>query len=120
MTNCESLITAYEVDVRFPDVSGMEHLEMLLTRSRIAQVEATLTAEQRDRVQAADRELIHQAARFYAAIRRIADLADWRARENASPAEWWWYLDILAHLPVLEERSTHIRVQPELVASAII
>jgi len=29
MVEHEELITAYEVDVRFPDVSGMEHLEML-------------------------------------------------------------------------------------------
>ncbi|HIC88619.1 MAG TPA: hypothetical protein EYP04_04355 [Anaerolineae bacterium] len=68
-------------------VSGMEHLDMLLTRSRIARVEAMLTAEQRHRVEAADRELVRQAARFYAAIRRIADLAAWRARENPSLAE---------------------------------
>ncbi len=33
------LLTAYEVDVRFPDVSGMEHLDMLLNRSELARVE---------------------------------------------------------------------------------
>ena len=27
MTNYDQLVAAYEVDVRFPDVSGMEHLE---------------------------------------------------------------------------------------------
>jgi hypothetical protein len=119
MTNFDNLIAAYEIDVRFPDVSGMEHLEMLLTRSRIAQVEATLTVEQCRRVQAADCELVRQAARFYAAIRRIADLAAWRARENASPREWWWYLDVLAHLPEVTERPGIGAEQPAFEGSAI-
>ena len=35
-TQLNDLLTAYEVDVRFPDVSGMEHLDMLLTRSKLA------------------------------------------------------------------------------------
>jgi hypothetical protein len=45
MTDFDKLIGAYEVDVRFPDVSGMEHLDMLLTRSEIARGEHHLTAE---------------------------------------------------------------------------
>lgn len=36
-TELNDLLTAYEVDVRFPDVSGMEHLDMLLTRSALAE-----------------------------------------------------------------------------------
>lgn len=104
MTNYENLVAAYEVDVRFPDVSGMEHLDMLLTRSRIAQVEDMLSPEQRHRVQIADRELMQQAPRFHMAIRKIADLVAWRARENPSPAEWWWYLDVLVHLPSFAEQ----------------
>ena len=31
----KELIAAYEVDVQFPDVSGMEHLDMLMTRSEL-------------------------------------------------------------------------------------
>lgn len=102
MTKYEDLVSSYEVDVRFPDVSGMEHLDMLLTRSRIAEVEAVLTPEQQQRVQAADRELMHHADRFYAAIHQIADLAGWREQEGATPAEWWWYLDVLAYAPRAE------------------
>lgn len=116
LADYDHLIAAYEVDVRFPDVSGMEHLDMLLTRSRIARVEVMLTPEQRRRVQAADRELTRQATRFYAAIRRIADLAAWRARENPSPAEWWWYLDVLAHLPPAVAQPMVRAEQPELAA----
>jgi hypothetical protein len=111
MTEYEDLVSAYEVDVRFPDVSGMEHLDMLLTRSRIAKVEAALTPEQQQRVQAADQELMFHADRFYTAIRRIADLAAWREREKATPAEWWWYLDVLAHAPKAKSE------QPESVAA---
>lgn len=107
----EDLVSAYEVDVRFPDVSGMEHLDMLLTRSRIAEVEAALTPEQQQRVQAADRELMYHADRFYAAIHQVADLAAWREQEKATPAEWWWYLDVLAHAPKAKSE------QPKSVAA---
>jgi hypothetical protein len=40
------LITAYETDVQFADVSGMEHLDMLMTRSEIAQNELHLSDEE--------------------------------------------------------------------------
>ena len=33
MTTIEKDLSAYEADVEFPDVSGMEHLQMLMTRS---------------------------------------------------------------------------------------
>jgi hypothetical protein len=74
MTNYDQLVAAYEVDVRFPDVSGIEHLEMLRTRSDIARGETHLTAEQRARLAEADKLLLQQAHRFYQAIQRIADL----------------------------------------------
>ena len=99
MTHYDELIAAYEVDVRFPDVSGLEHLDMLLTRSEIAKGEGQLTAEQRARLAEADKVLLQQAHRFYQAIRRIADLDVWRREENVPPTHWWWYLDVLAHLP---------------------
>lgn len=34
----EQLLSAYEVGVTDPDISGMEHLDMLLTRSALAGV----------------------------------------------------------------------------------
>ncbi len=101
MTDYEALIAAYEVDVRYPDVSGMEHLDMLLTRSQIAGGESQLTADQRRRMAQADRSLLRQARSFYQAISRVADLADWRRRERVPPSHWWWYLDVLAELPEL-------------------
>jgi hypothetical protein len=99
MTDYDELIAAYEVDVRFPDVSGMEHLDMLLTRSQIAGVEAQLTLEQRARLAEADKILLQQAQQFYQAIKRIANLESWRREQPAPPDQWWWYLDVLAQLP---------------------
>jgi hypothetical protein len=104
MTNYDELIATYEVDVSFPDVSGMEHLDMLLTRSEIARGEHDLTVEQRGRLAEADKVLLQQAGRFYQAIQRIADLDVWRRDENVPSSHWWWYLDVLARLPELPAR----------------
>jgi len=99
VSEIDKLIAAYEIDVQFPDVSGMEHLEMLLTRTEIARLGEHLTAPQRRRLEKADQMLVEQARRFYEAIDRIADLRLWRDEQNAPPAHWWWYLDVLAQLP---------------------
>jgi len=96
----EELLTAYETDVRFPEVSGMEHLDMLMTRSEIASIEPHLSDMQRKRVLQADRQLMSHARQFYDAIQAIADLASWRRSEFTPITHWWWYLDVLAHLPV--------------------
>ncbi len=53
--NYKELITAYEADVQFPDVSGMEHLDMLMARSEIARNEAHLSDAERQRVLNAER-----------------------------------------------------------------
>jgi hypothetical protein len=98
MKDFERLIAAYEVDVRFPDVSGMEHLEMLARRSEIARGEHELTEEQCRRLYTADQVLLQQARHFYQAIRQIADLEAWRCEENVPASHWWWYLDVLTEL----------------------
>lgn len=97
------LIAAYEVDVQFPDVSGMELLDMLLTRSEIAANEAHLSEDERRRVVTADRTLLRQAKQVCAAIQKIADLASWRHNNNFPVAHWWWYLDVVTQLPVTFE-----------------
>jgi hypothetical protein len=101
MQDYEPLIFAYEVDVQYPDVSGMEHLDMLLTRSRLAEVEPKLTKEQRSRLAKADKILFSYAVQFYTSIARIANLKSWREQESAPPDHWWWYLDVLAAAPVV-------------------
>ena len=99
MMTIEERLLAYEVDVQYPDVSGMEHLDMLLTRSRLAEVKSDLTKEQRNRLAKADQILFRHATEFYAAIAQIANLKSWREQEHAPPDHWWWYLDVLAAAP---------------------
>lgn len=100
MTTIEKNLSAYETDVDFPDVSGMEHLQMLMTRSELHRHRDQLTAEQRTRLANADKKLLQQAHLFYQAIQAIADLARWRESEtDVTPEHWWWYLDVLAQLP---------------------
>jgi hypothetical protein len=94
------LVTDYAVDTQYPDVSGIEHLQMLDTRSRLAEIEDTLTAEERHVLEIADRRLLAHAAEFLAEISRFADLAKERQRLQPPPEYWWWYLDVLARAPV--------------------
>ncbi len=100
MTAIERNLSAYETDVDFPDVSGMEHLQMLMTRSELHRVEDQLTTEQQIRLADADKRLLQRAHLFYQAIQTIADLARWRETEtDVTPEHWWWYLDVVAQLP---------------------
>jgi hypothetical protein len=99
MGDIEVLVSAYEVDVDFPDVGGMEHLQMLMTRSELHEHEEKLSAAQKQRLLVADQKLLKQAGRFFQAIQSIADLAQWRQMESITPEQWWWYLDVLAQLP---------------------
>ena len=93
----EKLLLAYETDVRFPDVSGMEHLDMLLTRTKIEEHKGRLRQEQRERLVTADQKLVQQSDQFYVAISQVADLTAWRDKVHAPVSHWWWYLDVLAH-----------------------
>ena len=100
MKTIEEKLSAYELDVDFPEVSGMEHLQMLLTRSELHRGDRLLDSEQKARLARADRKLLQQAQTFYEAIQAIADLASWRERAgDVTPEHWWWYLDVLAQLP---------------------
>ena len=93
----EKLLLVYETDVRFPDVSGMEHLDMLLTRTTLEEHKERLSHEQRARLATADQRLVQQSNRFYSAISQVADLTAWRDNVHAPVSHWWWYLDVLAH-----------------------
>jgi hypothetical protein len=102
----KELIAAYEVDVQCPDVSGMEHLEMLMTRSEIYRNELHLSGEERERILNADRVLLQNARQFYESIQAIADLDSWRRDEYVTPTHWWWYLDVIVKLPMRIEMPT--------------
>ena len=94
-----ALLRHYRVDVEHPDVSGFEHLEMLQVRSQLAQLEATLSPQERAYLDEADRRLLQQAAAFHAELARITSLGEERARRQPPPSHWWWYLDVLVQLP---------------------
>ncbi len=117
MEKLEELITAYEADVSFPDVSGMEHLDMLHTRNEIADCMAILTDEQYLRVLKADKKLLQQAAGFVDAMAQIANIAAWRRHEQFPTSHWWWYLDVVAQLPVNESHNTTNRLKTKLLSS---
>jgi hypothetical protein len=104
--NYKELIAAYEVDVQCPDVSGMEHLDMLMTRSEISRNEPHLSGEERERILNADRVLLENARQFYESIQAIADLDSWRRDENVPSTHWWWYLDVIVKLPMRIEMPT--------------
>ncbi len=106
--NYDKLIHAYEVDTEFPDVSGVELMDMLLARSGIAQIESELTSEQRVRVYKADQRLIEDAPKFYTSIQRIARLEQWRSQHSPQSSDWWWYLDVIAQL----EETFHLSIAP--------
>ena len=90
MTKAElqKLLLAYETDVRFPDVNGMEHLDMLLTRTKLEEGKDKLAEEEQEHLAVADQKLTQQASQFYAAIAQVADLAAWRKEVKAPPSYW--------------------------------
>jgi hypothetical protein len=98
----EQLLTDYAGGVRHPEVSGMEHLNLLMIRDRLAALEPQLTQVQRRQLSRFDRMLVAQSHEFLQAIRQIADLAAWREQQQAMPDRWWWYLDVIAYLPLFE------------------
>lgn len=93
------LLEHYCVDVRHPHVSGVEHLEMLQIRDKLARIEGRLSDDERKALAQADRRLLEQADAFYAELSRFVDLAERRRERQVQPSHWWWYLDVLVQLP---------------------
>jgi len=93
------LLRRYTVAVEHPDVSGFEHLEMLMIRDKLAGQAASLSPYECKCLALADRRLIAQAAAFHTALSRITSLQYERRQRDVSPSRWWWYLDVLVHFP---------------------
>ena len=102
------LLTHYFVDVQHPEVSGAEHLEMLHIRDRLAEIKSTLTSAEQDTLAEADRMLVEQAPAFYKELLRFLDLAAYRREHGIPPAHWWWYLDVVSHLPHLKDEAPDV------------
>jgi len=94
------LLKNYCVSVEFPDVSGAEHLEMLQIRDRLTEIESQLTEEEKILLTKADRQLVENANSFYQELSRFINLTERRNEQCICPERWWWYLDVLAVLPI--------------------
>ncbi len=98
MSELKELLGHYAEGVYYPEVSGFEILELLDIRSEIARRETELSPEERKKLETADGVFLKNAAKFFAAISKIADLAEMRGRADVSPSHWWWYLEKLAYM----------------------
>jgi hypothetical protein len=94
------LLEQYVVDVDFPNVSGIEHLNMLEIRTQLTALESTLSSEEREALAMADHKLAGRADQFFAELSRFINLADERRTRGVHSDWWWWYLDVLAKAPV--------------------
>lgn len=102
------LLVHYCVDVQHPEVSGAEHLEMLQIRDRLAELESTLTSEEQETLAEADRVLVERSAAFYQELLRFLDLAAYRREHSIPPTRWWWYLDVVSHLPLFKDEAPDV------------
>ena len=89
----------YWVAVQHPGVSGFETLDMFMVRDKLLQQLTTLTAEEKVQLAVADRALLAHVAEFYTELTQITSLEYERQQRKPSPAQWWWYLDVLLQLP---------------------
>lgn len=91
----------FMVAVEHPEVSAFEHLDMLMTRDRLAEQESSMTTDEKRRLKTADQKLLEQAAAFQAELARITSLESERERRQPPPQHWWWFLDVLTSLPTM-------------------
>jgi hypothetical protein len=95
------LLQNYLVDVEYPEVSGIEQLQMLKRRSELVEVEHTLSLAEKKSLAEADRKLALQADKVLAELSRFVNLENERERLQPQANEWWWYLDVLVRAPAL-------------------
>ena len=94
-----NLLNIYNISLDYPEVSGAEQLELLMIRDQIAEVETQLSAEERQILSEADQKLIKNAKIIEQELSQFINLVNYRKQEDISPQKWWWYLDVLSHLP---------------------
>jgi len=99
------LLEQYVVDVDYPAVSGIEHLQMLETRSQVAVIETQLSAPEQRLLAAADYKLATHALAVLAELNRFVNLVQEPQQRQIGPQDWW-YLDVLVQVPALPQRDT--------------
>ena len=95
MSEQERLLTVFCREVRHPQVSGFEVLELLDVRSMLARREGELTEGQRQELEEADGVFLKYAGQFYENVAQVANLEEMRKRVAVPPSHWWWYLEKL-------------------------
>lgn len=95
MSRAQDLLKLYAVGLKYPEVSGFELLDLLETRSTLAQVESDLQEAERRQLEEADSLFLDLAETIYHQISAVADLALTRHQSSTPPSHWWWYLDRL-------------------------
>ncbi|MBM3238244.1 hypothetical protein FJZ31_18285 [Candidatus Poribacteria bacterium] len=88
-----NLLKSYKVAVAYPDVSGFEVLELLDIRSKLAELENSLTINEKVTLEQADEILLDNMEAFYGKIQEIGYLPEFRKRAKVLPSHWWWYMD---------------------------
>lgn len=88
-----NLLKYYKVAVEYPDVSGFEVLELLDIRSKLAELDNSLTVNEKVTLEQADEMLMDNMKSFYEKIQEIGYLPELRKRTKVLPSHWWWYMD---------------------------
>ena len=105
-------LTRYQVAVQQPGVSGFEVLDMLMVRDKLLTQAATLSAQEQAQLAVADQQLLANAADFYTELAQITGLDYEREQRKSTPAQWWWYLDVLLQLPDRSIRAPKSALMP--------
>jgi hypothetical protein len=93
-------LKSYSVGVESPNVSGFEHLNTLMCRDKLSGLAESLTRKEKEQLMEADQRLIEQAATFFSELQRVTSLEYERQQRRVPPTHWWWYLDVIANLPI--------------------
>ena len=99
-----NLLKSYKVAVEYPDVSGFEVLELLDMRSKLVELENSLTINENAILKQVDKMLLDNLESFYEKIQEIGYLPEFRMRAKVFasltnafglwlPSHWWWYMD---------------------------
>jgi hypothetical protein len=95
MSRTQDLLRRYIVGLEYPEVSRFELLDLLETRSALAQVESELQGAERHQLEEADARFLELAEILHRQISAVADLVQTRHQSNIPPSHWWWYVDRL-------------------------
>jgi hypothetical protein len=90
----------YRLEVRDPEASGPEQIQMLRRRDELAKLGTSLTQGEQEALREADLLLLRHAEQFATEIARCTDLVRQREEQSIPPSRWWWYLDVISHLPL--------------------